>query len=631
MISKIKKKNLLTGLLLLALLGDIIAQTNPEQRIAPTDAYLSPASISVKGLLGDAIALSEKSRMRTLPEWRNGRLIKMFSAEERLKNNTTDWYGEHAGKWMLSTSMAVKRTGDESLKSLLFKTANYLVSTQEENGYIGSYSPALRFVNKESKQHRRSWDVWSHSYMILGFLEIHRQFKNETCLNAAKNIGELLLKTFGDGKNDITGYGTRYGYSATIALEPVVELYKATGDQRYLDFAELIVKKVEQREGLRMVASMLSGRDLEMVADGKAYQIIWNLVGLTRLYQHTGNKDYIKAIEAAWQNIHDHHLTITGGPWGGIGKHKECFNAKGYWSPYGYVETCSTMSWIQLNKLLLELTGEAKYAQQIEKSAYNALIGAQFANGEDWSYHVFSNGKKHVANYDDCCPSSGMLALQELSPVVYSIRQNGVACNLFTESEATLTFNNNPIKISQQTRYPFEGKVVLSVAPFTASSFPLYIRIPEWAEGTKVLVNGKPVTEKITPGTYLTLNRNWQNKNTIEINFPMDLKLTERSEYATIPQGKADIYRVNWFALTRGPLVYASSGLIDGEDRERKLNLTPKNAVWKFKPASVKGSVGQAYELQTAGIKPLVFLPYYEAGGRNATGWRLTWMQYKID
>jgi len=448
-------------------------------KVNPTDGLLLPSQVAVRGLLGESISLSEKGRLRSLPEWKDGQLIKMFSVEERKKNTTTDWYGEHGGKWLYTAALAAQRTGSQSLKDQLFKTADYLVSTQEQDGYLGSYSPALRITNNESKLHRRSWDTWALSCMIMGLLETDRYFPNPKYRKAATNIGELLLKTFGEGANDITNYGTRYGYSATIALEPVVELYKTTADKRYLDFAELIVKRVEEREGLRMIASMLANRDLETVADGKAYQIIWNLTGVAKLYEITGKQDYLKAIENAWKNIKDYHLTITGGPWGGIGKHKECFNIKGYWDPYGFIETCSTMSWIQLNKQLLHLTGEAKYAQEIETSTYNALLGAQFADGEGWSYHTFTNGKKHLANYNDCCPSSGVMALEELSPLVYTRRAGGIACNFFTESDATITIENgNKVRIAQKTQYPFDGKIRLQISPEKSASFPLYIRIP---------------------------------------------------------------------------------------------------------------------------------------------------------
>lgn len=609
------------------------AFTQGLKKIRPTDDFLSPSCVAVKGLLGESIVLAENGRLRSLPGWNGGQLIKMFSKEQRKNNTTTDWYGEHGGKWLYSAALAANRTNDEALKDLLFKTADYLVSTQEADGYLGSYSTALRITNNESKFHKRSWDTWTLSCMIMGLLEVDRYFPNTRYRDAASKIGALLLNTFGDGSKKITNYGTRYGYSATIVLEPVVELYKLTGDKRYLDFAQLIVKEVEDKDGLRLIASMLNHRDLETIADGKAYQIIWNLTGLAKLYEITGTPDYLKAVESAWKNIKAYHLTITGGPWGGIGKHKECFNTKGFWDPYGFIETCSTMSWIQLNKELLHLSGEAKYAQEIERSAYNALLGAQFANGVDWSYHTFTNGKRHTANFTDCCPSSGIMALEELSPMVYSRRDEGIALNLFTSSDATITLNDQKtVRISQMTRYPFDGKITLKINSSQKSNFPLYIRIPEWASGTEIKIDGKKPGDEIIAGSYYKLDNTWDKENIVEINFPIELKLVEQSEFAIVPQGTADIYRINWIALSRGPLIYATNGLINGEDREKAFHLDSKNAMKLMKPVnSINGFAGQPYELTAPDVKPLIFLPFYEAGGRTTGTWRLTWIQNKIN
>ncbi|MBS1566259.1 MAG: glycoside hydrolase family 127 protein, partial [Bacteroidetes bacterium] len=519
---------------------DALAGGPSVTAVQPVDHFLNPSAVAVHGMLGQAIGLGEQGRLRTLPAWNNGTLITMFSTEARNKNNTTDWYGEHAGKWLYSAALAVKRTGNDTLRALLFKTTDYLIDHQEADGYMGSYSPELRITNKNSKLHKKSWDVWSLSCTMLGLLQVHEQFGNARCLASAQKIGELLLATFGEGREDITNYGTRYGYSATIVLDPIVELYKTTGDKRYLDFANLIVRQVEQKEGLRFIAAALNNRDMETVADGKAYQIIWNITGLAKLYEVTGTPDYLKAVQNAWQNIHDYHLTVTGGPWGGIGKHKECFNTKGFWDPYGFIETCSIMSWIQLNKVLLHLTGEAKYAQEIEKSAYNALAGAQFDNGEDWTYHSFTNGRRHPANFNDCCPSSGVLAMEELSPLIYSRRNKGIACNLYADNDATVELPGaGNVHIVQKTGYPFDGKIRLEITPAgKASSFPLYIRIPEWATGAEIKVDGKTMSaQDIKSGSYFTIEKEWQKGSVIDINFPVALRLVQQSEYAIMPQG----------------------------------------------------------------------------------------------
>jgi len=144
-------------------------------------------------------------------------------------------------------------------------------------------------------------------------------------------------------------------------------------------------------------------------------------------------------------------------------------------------------------------------------------------------------------------------------------------------------------------------------------------------------MNGKPVAGAIKGGSYVTLNNNWNKGSVVEINFPIELKLAEASEHATKPQGTDDIYRVNWLALVRGPLVYATHGLINGEDREKNFELSTKDGLNLFKPVVYKGLPAPGYALTIKGQKPLLFLPYYEAGGRVPGTWRLTWIQNKIN
>jgi uncharacterized protein len=613
-----------------------MATTGSAQALM-SDSLVSPGDVALKGVLGKALELSEAGRLRSLPTWHEGTLITMFTPEARSKNTTTDWYGEHAGKWMYATALATVRTGDDSLRALLLRTADFLIRNQEADGYMGSYSPALRITNAASKVHKKSWDVWSLSCTTLGLLEVHAKLHDERCLAAAKKVGELLLKTFGEGGADITDYGTRYGYSATVAMDPVVMLYRFTGDKRYLDFARLIMREADKKDGLKLTAAMAAGRDLETVADGKAYQIIWNLLGIAKLYAVTGDASYLKTVEAAWKNIHDYHLTLTGGPWGGIGKHKECFNTREFWNPYGFVETCSIMSWMQLNRFLLQITGDARYAEELEKSTYNALLAAQLPDGQLWTYHSFTNGRKHPANFNDCCPSSGALALEELSEVAYTRRAGGIACNIYGESVGKFALGGVAVRILQETGYPASGKVRLKVEPGSAVRFPLFLRVPVWASSVGVTINGSTAAGEVKAGGYYTVDREWKRGDVVEMEMPMPLRVEEQPEYATMPQGKDDLYRINWFAFARGPLVYASDGLIEGRDREMNFKLASSDIVKYAKVeggvagVSANGSSAPTVRFAPPGEKPVMFKPFYEAGGRDAGTWRLVWVQYGID
>lgn len=620
------------GLIIICVLSIIqknaLGQNQSTVKVQSQIVFPSVSDVSLTGTLGDALISSRKGRLKALPEWNNGELIKMFSSESKAAQDKMDWYGEHGGKWLYTTAIAVKQSGDAELKSLLLKTADYLASTQEKDGYLGSYSPGIRITSK-SVSHKRSWDTWGLSYTALGFMEVNKYFPDEKYKKVAIGIGELFLNTFGDGTNDITDYGTRHGVSATVLLDPVVELYKLTQDKRYLDFAELILKKMEANEGARLISVPTNGGDLENVGDGKIYQLLWNLTALTKLYEVTAKPEYLKAIEMAWKNVVDYHLSIAGGPWGGVGKHKECFNSKNYWSPYGYVETCSTMSWIQLNKELLRLIGDAKYAQEIEKSAYNALLAARFPNGTDWSYHSFTNGSRHIAHFNDCCPSSGALALEELISIVYGQRENGIVCNLYTNSEATIVLkSSNKVHITQQTQYPTDGKIILTVSSTKSENFPVFIRIPDWASTVNISVNGKPIDSGLAKsGEFFALRQAWRKGDRIEVNFPMEITVHKKLENSDAPQGGKSIYNVSWFALTKGPLVFAATGLIDGKDREHTFQLTGDLKSYFIE----EGNSGLQYQFKGDTKQPMIFVPYYRADNQQAGAWRLTWLQNKID
>ena len=610
----------------------ILAQSKTPSKLVKVPIAmeaLKPQEVVLRGIIGKGADASCEGRLKTLTTWNNGKLLAIFN-KQSLDTEGTDWLGEHVGKWMYTAARSANRTNDSTLLATLQKTADYLVSMQEPDGYLGTYAPAVRFTSDLRKNFDMTWDIWTHSYLILGFLEINCYWPNKRYRNAATKIGDLLYKTFYKTGKNVAYRGNHFGLSGTVLLEPIIELYKQTGDQRYIDFGKEIVEQMEGRPELQLVSRCLKGYDLSRIGDGKIYQLCWNYVGIAKLYEVTGNPDYLKVVQNAWQNIVKYHLTLGGGPWGGIGKHHECFNRQNYWSPYGFVETCNIMSWIQLNRDLLLITGEAKYAEMIERTAYNALLGAQYPDGEGWCYFSFPNGKRHLALYRACCRSSGALALEEIAPLIFGRMGNGLSVNIYTESEETI---NLPIvgrvKIIQRTNYPFDGKVNLIINLRKQATFPLFLRTPNWADEVNVEINNKPISKNIVKGSYLKLIRKWKRDDKIVLNFPMKLHIHKKSE-REVYRGK-DIYRIVWMALTRGPLVYAVNGLIDGKEREEVLNMPEENPEALFYACPTpSGYNGPAFKLNIPDREPIVFLPYYEAGGRVEGTWRLIWIQVDL-
>jgi DUF1680 family protein len=360
------------------------------------------------------------------------------------------------------------------------------------------------------------------------------------------------------------------------------------------------------------------------MGDGKVYQLLWNFVGLTKLFETTGRLEYERAAEHAWANVVEHHLTPGGGPWGGVAGHFEVFNPKGYFNPYGMVETCNTMSWVHLNRDLLRLTGDAKYADEIEKTVYNSLLGAQDPNGEDWAYFVFPNGKRSRTNYWACCKSSGAVTLEEIAPLVYAKREGGIAVNLYSESEGRFEIPGAGIvRLAVRTDYPRGEEVRIAVAPEKQSSFPLFLRVPAWADGASVSVNGKP-EPAVVPGRYAKIQRTWRAGDTVVVRFPMKLRVL-RNAFAVMHRSE-EINRMDYMALVRGPLSYAT-GLIDGYKQAETVRMPKSNPEERFAPCKTpEGFDGPAFQLDLAGREPIVFLPYYEAGGRSPGNWRSTWL-----
>lgn len=616
----------------------------------------TPESVRLQGVLGEALAANHRGRLAKFIVDETSPAIAIFAPSRAHANHAGDWYGEHAGKWLYAASKAATRTGDATLLDRVKRVADYLVGLQSTDGYLGNYAPERRFMRKQPPKPiswdgapaLRTWDIWTHSYLILGLLEAHRHSGTGSYLEAACRIGELCLRTLTTGGIDITDLGNHHGMSATVLMDPALELHFATGEQRFLDLALQILEQAQRNPRLALLTQALAGADASEIATGKAYQLIWNLLGLAKLHRATGDADPLRAVTNLWRNIRDHHLTLGGGPWGGVAQRsREVFNPAPAFSPYGYVETCSTLAWIQLNRELLATTGEAAYAEEIERSAYNDLLGAQAPDGEDWCYYSFPNGRRVHTTYWRCCKSSGAMALEELSAIAYATAADGVRVNLLGPSEAALRVRDvGMVRLEQQTDYPFDGAITIRVAPERNATFAIHVRIPQWAAGAVVRVNGASIPLPDPPpsngggqgggaptGAFVQIQREWRTDDVITLSLPMQprthLRTHSNTQESRAPDDspvRQEVLHFDYLAVTRGPLVYAT-GLIDGYKIEETLRVpSPTDAAWLETVPAAVAAEGPDVRVAPLGRPALMFSPYYRAGGRRDRTWRLTWM-----
>ncbi len=155
------------------------------------------------------------------------------------------------------------------------------------------------------------WDVWSHKYNLIGLLTYYQYTGNRPALDCCRKMADLLIATF-PGKKSILAAGTHVGMAATSVLEPVVLLYRFTGDARYLEFARYIVKSWDEPGGPAIAASLRAGKGVNKTANGKAYEMLSNLVGLCELARATGDRSLLQPVRNAWNDIVENRLYITG-------------------------------------------------------------------------------------------------------------------------------------------------------------------------------------------------------------------------------------------------------------------------------------------------------------------------------
>ena len=585
-----------------------------------------PSAVRLGGLLGEALDANRRGRLRTFIVDETSPAIEIFAPDRVSANEQGDWYGEHAGKWMIAATKAAERADDAELLLRVRRVADWLIGQQDADGYLGTYAPARRFMRKQpprppswnGEPALRTWDIWTHSYLILGFLELHRATREDRYLGAARRIGDLCHATLTEGGIAITELGNHFGLSASVLLDPAVELHVVTSEQRYLELALLILDQLEREPSNRLLSQALLGTDPSEVATGKAYQLLWNMVGVAKLYSATGDGRYLTAALNFWQAVRDHHLTLGGGPWGGVAhRSREVFNPAGTFDPEAYVETCSTMAWLQLNRALLGILGEARFAEEIERTAYNDLLGAQAPDGEDWCYYSFPNGRRVHTTYWRCCKSSGAMALEELSSVAYGVTAAGeIAVNLLGPSAATLSLPGvGQVHIEQRTTYPFDGTIDL-IIDAGGATVAVLVRIPSWAEGATLAAPELA----LEPGEYVRV----ETAGAVRITVPLAPHLHERRsqnvQQSLAPDGskvEQEVLRHDYVAMTRGPLVYATD-LVDG--------FKPIETV-RLGTDALRDDTGQRVMLARVDGPPIFFEPYYRAGGRHDGAWRLTWLR----
>lgn len=514
-----------------------------RQRVADALLPAEPSEVRLAGYVGQMLGLCIRNRVMAQDV---EKLVQPFRAQSEVGDG--DWRCEYWGKWHTSAVPACEYQPTPANRAVVDRAVRELLAAQNADGYIGT----------RQKEHRLlGWDVWGRKYVLLGLLATYDMTGDGRVLEAARRHADSLLAETGPGKANIAavGFAGWKGLPPSSVLEPMVVLYRRTGDAKYLRYARYIVGQWSQPNalapgGLQLVERALQGTPVADMVSPKAYEMTSCYEGLCELYRTTGDAAYLEACKKVGDSIMRDELFIVGS-----GSSREVwFGGRARQSEPNPdpMETCVTATWMKYCFQLLRLTGEARYADQLEISLYNALLGALKPDGSWWCYYTPLMGSKrpsHVQHGDvglSCCVASGPRALT-LTPrwAVMTSRQ-GPVVNLYCRGAATVTLaSGNRVRLEQNTDYPLSGRIHLTIQPQRREKFMLRLRIPAWSRQTALVVNGKPVSVEARPGAYAALTRTWRAGD--EVALTLDL----RGRVIADPGGSGRV------AVMRGPIVLA--------------------------------------------------------------------------
>ena len=457
-------------------------------------------------------------------------------------------------KWTEAAGFALQSGDRPELHALADKIIKEVVAVQEPSGYLNTYYDGDRAKDRMTPQVQR-WghEMYNLGHMIQGSIAYYRATGDRTLMDAGiKFVDGYLLPNFGpeaDKKPMFSGHP-----ELEMAL---VELYRTTGDKRHLQLAGYLLHG-DDRIQFPANAYVYHFCGIPFTTrthlEGHAVRAMYACCGATDYYMETGDPAYWKTLNELWENLVSAQMYVTGGV--GARSDGEAFG-ENYELPNftAYGESCAAIGNMMWNWRMLAATGDAKFADVIERALYNGINSGMSLNGTLYCYRnplAFDpSGGDKIRNpwYDTtCCPPNLERTFASLPGYFYSTSKDGLYLHLYDNSELDWHLEDGTgLKVAQRTKFPWDGATEISVTPAKPTEFTFYLRVPGWSHSTQVAVNGKAV-EGAVPGKYLALRRRWAEGDAISVKFAMTPQVIEAN-----PRVVDDYGRV---AVQRGPLVY---------------------------------------------------------------------------
>jgi uncharacterized protein len=540
---------------------------------------------------------------------------------------------------------------DPKLEAYIDGLIEKIAAAQEKDGYLypaRTIDPANPHrwagANRWELEKVDSHELYNFGHLYEAAIAHYQATGKRSLLEIALKTAELLDRTFGPGKRSIWP-----GHQITEM--GLAKLYRATGDASYLKLAKFMldVRGPDGERGSKRTYNQSHLKVIEQTeAVGHAVRATYMYSGMADVAALTGDTSYVTAIDKIWDNVVNKKLYITGGI-GSTGSGEAFGNNFELPNMTAYNETCAAIGNDYWNYRLFLLHGDAKYIDVMERTLYNGLISGVSLDGKSFFYPnpLESAGQHRRSPWFGvaCCPGNITRFIASVPGYVYAQQGDNLYVNLFAGSTAEIKLDNGrTIKLKQETRYPWDGTVKITVDPDKNGQFTIKVRIPGWARNEAVPSDlysfqdqiNEPVTVKVNAKIsplnlekgYVNLTRSWKKNDVIELVMPMPVRRIQANQ-----QVKADIGRV---ALQRGPIVYCVEWRDNKDGRVRNL-LLPDSAklTAEFNHDLLNGVVtvrgkgeSLAYDAEGKVIKSeqeITAIPYYSWANRGQ-GEMLVWI-----
>lgn len=474
-------------------------------------------------------------------------------------------------KTIEGASYSLQTYPDKQLAHYMDSVLDIVAAAQEPDGYLYTartmnpkhpheWAGSKRWEKVEELSH----EFYNLGHMVEGAIAHYQATGSRKFLDIAIRYADCVCREIGDGEGQVVRVP---GHQ--IAEMALAKLYLVTGDQKYLDQAKFFLDKrgyTSRKDEYSQAHKPVIEQD---EAVGHAVRAAYMYAGMADVAALTGDTSYVHAIDRIWDNIVSKKLYITGGI--GATNQGEAFG-KNYELPNmsAYCETCAAIGNVYVNYRLFLLHGDAKYYDVLERTLYNGLISGVSLDGGGFFYPnpLESMGQHQRQPWFGCacCPSNICRFIPSLPGYVYAVKDNQVYVNLFMGNEAELKVGGKKVILHQETRYPWDGHVTLTVDKNAAGTFAMKIRIPGWVRnqvvpsdlytysdgkrpGYSVKVNAEAVTSALEQG-YFTIERKWKKGDRIELQLDMEVRTVKANGKVEADRGR--------MAVERGPIVYCA-------------------------------------------------------------------------